>query len=42
VREDATLVERQKIMYDLTEKMMADFNTQMENNIRQYLRDYVQ
>jgi hypothetical protein len=42
VREDATLIERQKIMYDLTEKMMADFNAQMENNIRQYLHDYVQ
>jgi len=42
VREDTTLVERRKIMYDLTEKMMRDFNAQMERNIRQYLSDYVQ
>jgi hypothetical protein len=42
VREDVTLVERQKIMYDLTEKMMADFNAEMERQIRNYLRDFVQ
>ena len=42
VREDATLAERQKIMYDMTEKMMTEFNTAMEGNIRTYLRDFVQ
>jgi hypothetical protein len=29
-------------MYDLTEKMMADFNAEMERQIRNYLRDFVQ
>jgi hypothetical protein len=42
VREDATLIERQKVMYDMTEKMMAEFNSEMERNIRTYLRDFVQ
>lgn len=42
VREDVTLAERRKIMYELTEKLMADFNAEMERNIRQHLRDFVQ
>lgn len=42
VREDSTLVERRKVMYDLTEKLMAEFNAEMERNIRSYLRDFVQ
>lgn len=42
VREDATLAERHKIMYELIEKMMRDFNAEMERNIASYLRDYVQ
>ena len=42
VREDSTLIERRKVMYDLTEKLMAEFNAEMERNIRQYLRDFVQ
>ena len=42
VREDATLAERQKIMYELTEKMMGEFNAELERNIRSYLRDFVQ
>ena len=40
VREDSTLADRHKIMYDLVEKMMADFNVEMERNIRTYLRDF--
>jgi hypothetical protein len=42
VREDSTLADRQRLMYEMTEKMMRDFNAEMERNIRQYLRDYVQ
>ena len=40
VREDATLAERRRIMYELVEKMMADFNVEMERNINTYLRDH--
>lgn len=42
VREDSTLVERRKVMYEITEKLMAEFNAEMERNIRSYLRDFVQ
>ncbi len=41
VREDATLAERHKIMYELVEKMMADFNAEMNRNIATHLRQYV-
>jgi len=36
-REDINLNEREKIWFGATEKLMADFNREMENNIRQYL-----
>ncbi len=36
-REDISLNEREKIWFGVTEKLMADFNREMENNIRQYL-----
>jgi len=35
--EDATLNERDKTWFDLTEAVMRDFNAEMEKNIRQYL-----
>lgn len=41
VREDSTLGERHKIMYDLVEKMMAEFNAQMDRNVAAYLRGQV-
>jgi len=37
LREDLNLNEREKIWFGATEKLMADFNREMENNIRQYL-----
>jgi len=36
-REDLNLNEREKIWFDTTEKLMGDFNREMERNIRQYL-----
>ena len=36
-REDINLNEREKIWFGATEKLMADFNREMENNIRRYL-----
>ncbi len=41
VSEDATLNEREKIQYDLTEALMKDFNAQMEQNISTYLKRYL-
>ena len=41
VREDSTLADRHKIMYELVEKMMADFNTQTNANIAAYMREHV-
>lgn len=40
-REDINLNEREKIWYDATEKLMADFNRVMEANIRGYLSDWI-
>ncbi len=40
-REDVTLNEREKIWFEVTEKVMIDFNREMENNIRQYLGAWV-
>ena len=40
VREDWTLADRRRIMYELVEKTMAEFNAEMERNIRAYLRDF--
>lgn len=37
IREDASLNAREKLWFDLTEKLMADFDKEMENNIRHNL-----
>jgi hypothetical protein len=42
VREDASLIDRHKVMYDMVEKMMADFNAEMENGIRRNLSNSLQ
>ena len=39
--EDATLNERDKAWFDLTEAVMRDFNAEMEKNIRQYLGGFL-
>jgi hypothetical protein len=39
--EDATLNERDKVWFELTEAMMADFNAEMEKNVRQYLGGFL-
>ena len=40
VREDATLAERRRLMYELVERLMADFNTEMERNINTHMREF--
>ncbi len=37
VDEDATINEREKIWYDMTEKLMADLNTELEAAIEQHM-----
>ncbi|MDP6788700.1 MAG: hypothetical protein QGI13_16440 [Rhodospirillales bacterium] len=39
--EDATLNERDKAWFELTEALMNDFNTEMEKNVRQYLGGFL-
>jgi hypothetical protein len=39
--EDATLNERDKVWFELTEAMMADFNAEMEKNVRQFLGGFL-
>ena len=41
IREDATLTERETLEFELVEKLMADFNREMERNVRQHLQDWV-
>lgn len=41
VPEDATLNERERFWYDLTDGVMQDFNAEMEKNIDQYLRRFL-
>jgi hypothetical protein len=41
IREDATLAEREQAWADLVEKLMADFNTQMEMQIRDHLAGWI-
>lgn len=41
VPEDATLDEREKMWFELTEKMLGDFNTHMEKNIREHLSRWI-
>lgn len=40
-REDISLNDREKQWFEMTEKTMGDFNTEMESNIRQYLAKYL-
>ena len=41
VPEDATLNERERVWYNMTDALMKDFNTQMEENIRTYLKKFL-
>lgn len=41
VRENATLAEREKAWFEMTEALMADFNAQMENQIQAHLPRWV-
>ncbi len=41
VREDASLNDREKIKFELVEKLMADFNLEMEKNIRRYAANWI-
>lgn len=40
-REDATLNDRQKVWFDMTETAMKDFDREMEKNIRRYLANWL-
>jgi hypothetical protein len=40
VREDATLAERRRLMYELVERLMTDFNTEIERNINTHMREH--
>ena len=42
VRENATLAEREKAWFDMTEALMRDFNTQMEQEIQGYLARWLE
>lgn len=42
VPEDATFNEREKIWYEMTEKLMADFNTELEKAIAENMSLFVQ
>ncbi|MEK9752998.1 MAG: hypothetical protein VW338_07275 [Rhodospirillaceae bacterium] len=37
VREDVSLNDRERIQFDLVDRLLADFNTEMETSIRQHL-----
>ncbi len=39
--EDATINDRERMWFDLTEALMQDLNAEMEKNIRQYLSGYL-
>lgn len=41
LREDATLEDRHKIWFELTEKLMADFDKEMGINIRRHVTPYL-
>lgn len=41
VREDVSLNDREKIKFELVEKLMADFNAEMEKNIRRYTANWI-
>ncbi len=39
--EDATINDRERMWFDLTDALMRDFNAELEKNIRQYLGGYL-
>ena len=39
--EDATLNQRDKVLFEITEAVIRDFNAEMEKNIRQYLGGFL-
>ena len=39
--EDASINDRERMWFDLTEALMRDFNAELEKNIRQYLGGYL-
>lgn len=41
VPEDATLNSRERVWYNMTDALMKDFNTQMEQNIKTYLQKFL-
>ena len=41
VAEDATLAQKEKVLFDLVEATMTEINTEFEKQIRQYLGRYV-
>ncbi len=41
LREDATINDRERMWFDLTEALMGDFNAELEKNIRQYVSGYL-
>lgn len=41
MREDATLNERDRIWFDMTEALMKDFDAQMEQSVRQYMVNWL-
>ena len=41
LREDASINDRERMWFDLTEALMRDFNAELEKNIRQYLSGYL-
>lgn len=40
VAEDITLTERRKVWFEITEKLMAEFNAEMERNIQRYMTEF--
>ena len=41
MREDASINDRERLWFDLTDALMQDFNAELEKNIRQYLGGYL-
>jgi hypothetical protein len=40
VAEDITLTGRRKIWFAITERLMAEFNAEMERNIQRYMTEF--
>ena len=41
VSENISLIEREKVWFEMTEAMMADLNTALENQIRIHMKDWI-